>query len=95
VLTAAYPSIAPAAWMPVTEGVGREPMSVAARGQIRPRSDETTQKRYVDLGNVCGLRRSTRRRFSMIRRREFIAGIGGAAAWPLAPSQQPALPIIG
>jgi phosphoribosylcarboxyaminoimidazole (NCAIR) mutase len=30
-----------------------------------------------------------------MRRREFIAGLGGAAVWPLTVHGQPAVPVIG
>jgi hypothetical protein len=30
-----------------------------------------------------------------MHRRQLISLVGGAAAWPLAPTQQPTLPMIG
>jgi hypothetical protein len=53
-------------------------------------------KSYDSLGQLCGLSPiNAAEIYSMIRRREFIAGLGSAAAWPLlVKAQQRTKPVI-
>jgi hypothetical protein len=54
-------------------------------------------KSYGSLGELCGLSPvNAAEIYSMIRRREFIAGLGSAAAWPVVvQAQQAKMPVIG